>query len=98
MSKPARAQLTAYTLSKLVKRDTCQELAMIYIVEMLRWGRSDSHHYILGAFSSESAAIKAGRIEEIWCGGRYEPRVQSLVIDRDIDQEKLDYYNNVLYL
>lgn len=67
---------------------------MLYVVEMQRWGDNETHHYIIGAFSSESAAIEAGDIEKVWRDGKYEPHIQQLVVDKEMDKEKIDYYND----
>ena len=66
---------------------------MLHVVEMLRWGSEDDHHYIVGIFSSLPDAVKAGAVEKAWRGGKYEPRITSLDVDCKIDQEKLDHFN-----
>jgi hypothetical protein len=37
---------------------------MIYITEMLRWGDDESHHYIIGAYSTNEEASYAGEFRE----------------------------------
>lgn len=47
----------------------------VFVVEMLRWGDDETHHYILGVFNSLREATKAGEIEKSWRGGKYEHKV-----------------------
>ena len=53
----------------------------IYVVEMLRYGDHESHHYIIGAYSTTELAQSAGAVERSWRGGKYEPRVEEIEID-----------------
>lgn len=48
----------------------------VYITQMLRFGDTESHHYIVGVFTTESKAIYVGEVEKAWRGGtKYEYRV-----------------------
>lgn len=47
----------------------------VYITEMLRFGETESHHYIVGVFATEELAEKAGIIEKAWRGNKYEYRI-----------------------
>jgi hypothetical protein len=62
----------------------------IYVVEMLRWGDTESHHYIVGAFTTRDKAEDAGTSEEYWRGGKYEHRVVEVGLD-EFCKEVLEY-------
>lgn len=47
----------------------------LYIVEMLRWGDDESHHYIIGVYDSLVQAEHSGLLEKQWRGGKYEYRI-----------------------
>ena len=48
----------------------------VYITQMLRFGDTESHHYIVGVFASEAKANYAGEVEQAWRGGtKYKYRV-----------------------
>ena len=70
---------------------------MIYILEMLRWGEDDTHHYIVGAYTTEQAAILAGEIEKSWRGGKYEPNIVYIPINATADKAKYDYHMKVIF-
>lgn len=61
----------------------------LYITEMQRWGDTETHHYIVGVFSTKEKADLAGNIEKSWRGNKYEPNIIEVEIDPTIDQEKL---------
>jgi len=66
---------------------------MLYITEMLRWGESDTHHYVVGVYSTREAAEFAGEVEQSWRGGiKYEYRVVVVELDVDVGQEQLAYH------
>ena len=65
---------------------------MLYITEMLRWGEDETHHYILGVYSSKEGAIFAGEIEKSWRGGKYEYPVVPKKLDAALGQEQYDYH------
>lgn len=65
----------------------------VYITEMLRYGDEESHHYIVGVFSTKSAAEYAGHVEEVWRAGKYSFRVLEQDVDAVVDVEKLNWYD-----
>lgn len=52
----------------------------IFVVEMRRWGEDETHHYIIGAFTSKEEAEIAGDIERTYRGSKYEPFIEELPI------------------
>ena len=54
----------------------------VYIVEMQRWGDTETHHYIVGAYYEKAKAEDAGEKEAQWRGGKYEPNIVEVEIDR----------------
>ena len=65
---------------------------MLYITEMLRWGEQETHHYILGVYSSKEAAIFAGEVEKSWRGGKYDYQVVPVKLDTVSGQEQYEYH------
>ena len=70
----------------------------VYITQMLRWGDLESHHYVVGVFSSMRLAEHAGEIEKAWRGGKYEFQVLGCVVDPDEDVEKTEWYRSCSWL
>lgn len=64
---------------------------VLYVTEMLRWGDDESHHYIVGAFTSKESAEQYGDAHKSWRGGKYEFRVVPVVVD-EVCQEIVDYH------
>ena len=66
----------------------------IYITEMLRWGDTETHHYIVGAFSTREQAELSGDIEKTWRACKYEYRVTEIELDAldDDYMEKMKYH------
>ena len=66
----------------------------LYITQMLRWGDTETHHYIVGAFSDKEKATYAGEVEVAWRGGKYEYRIEEAELDVNdlIDDEKELWY------
>ncbi len=64
----------------------------IYITEMLRWGEEETHHYIIGAYSTDVQAEFAGEVEKTWRGGKYDYRVIEVVLDQPTDDDKWKYH------
>lgn len=66
----------------------------LYIAEMLRWGDTESHHYILGVYSTYEQAFLVCDAEKSWRGCKYEPNVIELVLDELPEHwdEKLKYH------
>lgn len=63
----------------------------VYVTEMLRWGDEESHHYIIGTFSTEEKAQEAGDAERSFRGGKYEYRIVSTLLDFFPD-EVIEYH------
>lgn len=55
----------------------------VWVVEMLRWGDREMHSYVIGVYTSEEVARKVGREHREYRGGKYEPHVQSMVLDEE---------------
>ncbi len=64
-----------------------------FITEMLRWGDTETHHYIVGAYSTRELAIHAGEVEKSWRAGKYEYRIVEVIIDAPIADEMLINHN-----
>lgn len=69
---------------------------MIYITEMLRWGDTETHHYIVGAYSTMQSAELVGEIEKSWRGGKYDYRIVTVNVDEPLDIRKLDNHKMVM--
>jgi len=65
---------------------------MIYITEMLRWGDDESHHYILGVYSTREGAAFAGEVEKSWRAGKYEYRVVPMKLDAASGQDQYEHH------
>jgi hypothetical protein len=65
---------------------------MIYITEMLRWGDTETHHYIIGAYTTESLATYYGEVEKTWRGGKYEYRIVPVEVGKPLDTEKVELH------
>lgn len=63
----------------------------IYVVEMLRWGDDESHHYVVGAFDDLEKAKEWGNANKTYRGGKYEYRVVTCQLN-EVDQEIIDYH------
>lgn len=61
----------------------------VFITQMLKWGNTESHHYILGAYSSKADAEHAGEVEKSWRGYSYEPNIVEVVIDSPMSGVKV---------
>lgn len=66
----------------------------VYIAQMLRWGDSETHHYILGVFSNKEDAELVCDMEKSWRVCKYEPNVIEIMLDEFASdfQEKLEYH------
>ena len=67
---------------------------MLYVTEMLRWGDQETHHYIVGVYSSREGAAFAGEIEKSWRGGKYEYQVVESKLDAPASQELWEYHTS----
>lgn len=56
-------------------------MSKVWVVEMLRWGEREMHSYVIGVFSSEDAAIEAGKEHRDYRGGKYEAEVSEFTLD-----------------
>lgn len=61
----------------------------LYIVEALRAGDYEAHHYIVGVFSTMEAAARAKQAEEHWRGYKYACSIEPHYLGT-IDEKKLD--------
>ncbi len=63
----------------------------VYVVKMNRWGDSESHSYLIGAYSTEELATVAGVAEEDYRGGKYDYEIHPLELDvsRSIEHIKI---------
>lgn len=54
----------------------------VYVVTMYRWGDRERHSYVLGAYSTETKAEKAGEAEREHRGGnKYYPEALEVSVD-----------------
>jgi hypothetical protein len=65
---------------------------MLYVTEMLRWGEQETHHYIVGVYSSKEGATFAGEIEKTWRGGKYDYQVVPMELDASAPDEQYQYH------
>jgi hypothetical protein len=54
---------------------------LTYTVSAHRWSDAESHTYIVGVYSKESAALKAAGDEEEYRGGKYKCEVIEWEVD-----------------
>lgn len=67
-------------------------MTTLFVVEMLRWGRENSHHYLLGAYSSRQAAELAADVEISWRACKYQSRITELTVDAPLSAEQLEHH------
>ena len=53
----------------------------LYVVTMYRYNNRELHSYPIGVFSTEQDAISAGKLEQSWIGGKYEPEIAEVDLD-----------------
>lgn len=56
-------------------------MKFVYVVTMYRFGDREKHSYVLGVYSTEEKANKAGMEEELHRGGKYKQECLGLKID-----------------
>jgi hypothetical protein len=56
----------------------------IYVVLMQRFGNDESHHYVIGAYSTSEGAKFAADKEEEFRGGKYFAKILPLNIDAPV--------------
>ncbi|MNQ55258.1 hypothetical protein D3C85_693450 [compost metagenome] len=54
---------------------------IVYVVTMQRWGDSESHNYVVGAYTDVLQAKEVGLAHRAWRGGKYEPSITEVEID-----------------
>lgn len=54
---------------------------LLYVVRMERWGDPEKHSYNIGIYDCPNAAKKAGEENKEYRGGKYEPVVESWVLN-----------------
>ena len=64
----------------------------VYVTTMLRWGDLESHHYLVGVYSTPVQAKFAGEVERSWRGGKYEFVVEESEVDAPVTQDQLKYH------
>lgn len=64
---------------------------IIYIVTMQRWGDSESHNYVVGAYTDVLQAKEVGLAHRVWRGGKYEPRIDVIEVDQE-DSEVMEHW------
>jgi hypothetical protein len=67
----------------------------IYVVTMYRWGCTENHSYIVGAFNKHSDALLAAENNEKYRECKYRADIAELKIDIDYTEqiEKINHYN-----
>ncbi len=68
----------------------------VFVVTMMRWGDPERHSYVVGAFSNEVAAISAGEVEKSWRGGKYDYRIDKLIVDQPPGIKEVEYHKEVI--
>ncbi len=58
---------------------------IIYIVDMLRFGNVEGHHYVLGAYSTRDGAKFAAESEERYRAGKYQYSIIELNVDPPVE-------------
>lgn len=53
----------------------------VYVVTMYRYGNHERHSYVLGVWSNEKDAVKAGFVEETWRAGKYKAEITTWIVD-----------------
>ena len=64
---------------------------IIYVVTMQRWGDSESHNYVVGAYTDALQAKEAGLAHRAWRGGKYEPSIVEIEVD-GMDAEIMEHW------
>lgn len=65
------------------KKKVISSHMIVWVVVMARGGNLFDHSYVLGAWSTEALAMRAGGIEEVWRGKKYRPYIQSWEVDNN---------------
>jgi hypothetical protein len=64
----------------------------VFVAEAQRHGNDETHHYLIGVYSTETQAKFAGNIEESWRGGKYVAKITEMEIDAPVPQKLYDYH------
>jgi len=63
----------------------------VFVVTMYRYGDTEKHSYVLGAWSNKKDAENAGKIEETYRGDKYLHKITPLVLNaNEFQQSFLD--------
>lgn len=60
----------------------------LYVVEMQRFGSYEDHSYVAGVFSTRTGAAICARAARLKEGGKYEPNIVAVELDRMSDDLK----------
>ena len=71
---------------------------LIYVVEMLRWGDDETHHYVLGAYTTLAKAKLSGNAEKSWRAGKYDYRIVYVNLDQEPDFNIMGYHKECTYI
>ena len=69
---------------------------MLYITQMLRWNSDESHHYIVGVYSTREGAQFAGEVEKSWRGGKYDYRIVPIELDAAVGPDEYAYHTSCI--
>ena len=61
----------------------------LYVVHMLRYGDTERHSYVLGAWSTRAAAELAGDVEKTVRAMKYEPLIVCVTVDKPIPAQNM---------
>lgn len=70
---------------------------IIYVVTMQRNGDSESHNYVIGAWSDLAIAAIEGLSHKLYRANKYEPKIEILTVDNDKKIEEVPYTVFVQY-
>ena len=62
-----------------------EQMRLVYVVTMYRYGDREKHSYVYGAFSTEATAREWGEKEKDYRGGKYEPEIIRFCVDSPTD-------------
>lgn len=65
---------------------------MVYITTMYRFGSTERHSYIVGAYSSKEQAQFAGECEKSWRGGKYDYLIKETELNSPVPEEIWKYH------
>lgn len=68
----------------------------VYVVEMLKWGGQETHHYVLGCYSSIEKAEYASEVEITWRAQKYTSQIREVELDQDLDEDAVEYHKECM--